>query len=119
MVDSCKQFEGGYCEKVNMHVPKSWCVDVCKGNYTKHKTKTQPPISDEEYHRNRFKRNYVISVDMAKDSGKEIVREDVFVNRRQLCVICPPVDKNGCPCVGCKKWNELVFIETKCPNNRW
>jgi hypothetical protein len=27
------QFKGGYCGIVKMHVPRSWCEDVCKGNW--------------------------------------------------------------------------------------
>ena len=77
------------------------------------------PKSNKRFNRDRFKRDYVIAVEMAKGSGKVIVSEGVFIKRRQGCVICPPEDKQGCPCVGCKRWNELVFAETECLKGRW
>jgi hypothetical protein len=27
---NCKDFNGGYCSQVNRHVPKSWCIAVCR-----------------------------------------------------------------------------------------
>jgi len=26
---NCTLFNGGYCKKINKHVPKSWCVNAC------------------------------------------------------------------------------------------
>ncbi len=77
------------------------------------------PKDNIEFNRDRPKRNYAVAVDMAKDSGKEIIDEDVFVNRRQICSVCPPIEKQGCPCIGCKQWPKLVFKEVKCPKEKW
>lgn len=77
------------------------------------------PRNNAEFNKDRPKRNYAVAVEMAKDSGKAIISEDAFVKRRQGCAVCPPEDKQGCPCVGCKQWDKLVFAETKCPKGKW
>lgn len=77
------------------------------------------PKSNKGFNRDRFKRDYLVAVEMAKGSGKVIVSEGVFIKRRQTCATCPPEDKQRCPCVGCKRWNELVFAETECLKDRW
>ena len=51
------------------------------------------PKSNKGLNRDRFKRDYVVAVEMAKGSGKVIVNEGVFIKRRRGCVICPPEDK--------------------------
>lgn len=77
------------------------------------------PRNTTEYNKGRFQRNYIVAVDMAKGSGKSLVSETEFVNRRQTCVRCSPMDKQGCSCVGCKQWHRLVFVEVKCPKGKW
>lgn len=105
---------------------KIWCsklgVDIDNGPRiaTPSRKIIRPfPKSNKGFNGDRFKRDYVVAVEMAKGSGKMIVSEGVFIKRRWGCAICPPEDKQGCPCVGCKRWNELVFAETECLKGRW
>ena len=78
-----------------------------------------PKYAGFETQEDRFKHHYLLAIDKAKDSGKALVDESTFVKRRQGCIICPPEDKAGCLCVGCKQWPKLVFAEMKCPKNKW
>jgi hypothetical protein len=34
---TCPLEKNGFCAKVQMHVPVSWCADVCKTNWEKHR----------------------------------------------------------------------------------
>lgn len=77
------------------------------------------PKSNKGFDKDRFKRNYAVAVEMAKGSGKVIVDEGTFIKRRQGCVICPPEDKSGCDCAGCKQWHKLILKELKCPKGKW
>jgi hypothetical protein len=78
------------------------------------------PRNNTEFNKDRFKRNYAVAVNMmAKNNSKPIISEDIFVKRRQECAICPPEDKQSCPCIGCKQWPKLVFAEVKCPKGKW
>jgi hypothetical protein len=130
--------EGVYCPYVGAYVPPSYCRNSCKksgkvnfiGTLKRfhHRSSSgccgektiQPfPKNNEEFNKDRFKINHAVAAEMAKNSGKAVVTEAIFVERRQKCAICPPEDKQGCPCVGCKQWNKLIFLEMKCPLNKW
>lgn len=96
-----------------------WIVEKGKILTPSRKIITPFPKNDKEFNKSRFQRNYLVAVVLAKGSNKTIVSEATFIKRRQGCVICPPEDKAGCPCVGCKRWSELVFVETECPTDKW
>jgi len=74
----------------------------------------------------RFRHHYKIALDGARRCGKPTVNETTFVKRRQACTTCPPEYKSGCPCVGCKWWQKLVFVSedeknqrVECLKGRW
>ncbi len=75
------------------------------------------PENQKEYNKKRFQRNYPVAVELCK--GQEIVDEATFVNRRKVCATCPPVDKSGCSCMGCKQWHKLALKELNCPKGKW
>jgi hypothetical protein len=82
-------------------------------------------ITEADYKRfmanneNRFRQQYKVALTFYEKSTEAIIDEDTFVKRRQICAQCPPIDKSGCGCAGCKQWQKLVLKSLKCPKRKW
>jgi hypothetical protein len=133
---------GVYCTYVGAYILPPWCLNSCKDNGKSsfigsprttmkqfhhrsssgcHGEKIIRTFlkNNEESNNSRFARNFLVAADLAKDSERAVVNEVIFIERRQKCAICPPEDKQGCSCDGCRQWNKLIFFETKCYLDKW
>lgn len=75
------------------------------------------PKNQRAYNKKRFQRNYAVAAELCK--RQEIIGKATFVKRRKICAMCPPAEKSGCSCIGCKQWQKLVLKELKCPKGKW
>ncbi len=67
----------------------------------------------------RFKSHYATAKVYHEGTKQNLVSEDIFIKRRQACLVCPAEDKMTCGCVGCKNWQKLILREMKCPKGKW
>ncbi len=111
----CKDFAGGYCDKINMGVPKGFCVDVCKGDWgqykwpqkpTATKIKRQPPtVSQMAQHFTKA------MIHWAK-KGFPVVDKTEYIRRRTICSTCSGGWK--CPKCGCMLWGKSALQTQEC-----
>ena len=112
-MDYCKNFKGGYCEKINTTVPRSWCIERCEygknllvaKRQAKKPTKTQMII-----HFSKAMTKWV-------HAGVPICSKETYLKRRMLCAECH--DGKTCPVCGCQLWAKAALETEKCPNGLW
>ena len=124
MVKYCEQFEGGYCNRVKMHVPKGWCLDVCKGNWdgkTINSADTISPIKIQQtkyYEQLSLKEmaaNFAGAMKRAIVEGFKTVDKQEFIERQMCCTTCGKAGR--CPYCGCLlSWKDKLKSERACPN---
>ena len=114
-MDYCKEFKGGYCEKINMHVPQSWCINRCEYGknpmVAKKKQKPKKPtITQMTIHFAKAMTKWI-------SKGTPIVSKEVYIKRRTICSEC--ADGRTCPVCGCQLWAKAALETEKCPNGLW
>jgi len=129
----CKKFKGGLCKYVKMHVPRSWCLTVCKGNWDG-KNVNSPDSSTVSIFPNTqqmptrniavktknnkltMAKDFVRAMSRFKNAGFKFVDKQVFIERGICCTTCGYGKQ--CPYCGCKlKLKTRLKSETACPNS--
>ena len=109
----CENFTGGYCEKCGKHVPRSWCLNRCKGEPKNiAKTKVEPKIYEPP---TLYEMAIHFSRAMLKwaKEGFVTVEQDEYIRRRQICSLCA-VDRKTCPKCGCMLWAKVALVTETC-----
>jgi glycosyltransferase involved in cell wall biosynthesis len=126
----CEEFKGGLCERSNMHVPRTWCLHRCKGQWKKgdpvnlpQKTEKINPVApvpqQAEIQNQLGMRQYASQLlGAAKRAIKEgfaCVDDKIFIERYICCTTCGGVQR--CPYCGCLlKLKDRLASEKTCPN---
>ena len=114
MDDYCKKFEGGYCERTNMHVPLSWCKDRCRygKNLVKGKKpkKKGPTVAQMTVHFTRAMSKWV-------KKGFPVCTKEEYIRRGEACKKCSGGWR--CPVCGCQLWAKRALLTEECPRGLW
>jgi hypothetical protein len=115
MFEFCEKFKGGYCERARMHVPKSWCVNRCKGNPAERpdvpKVKPAPPTIMQ------MAEHFGKSMVRWADSGFEFITKNDYLIRRCICETCAGGFR--CPDCGCLIWAKAALKSEICKRGKW
>lgn len=109
---NCETFKGGYCKKINTHVPRSWCVDRC--NFGKNLIKPAKPKGPTK---TQMVLHFAKAMTKWVSKGLPIVSKEVYIERRTICASCH--DGSNCPICGCKLWAKTALETEKCPEGKW
>jgi len=114
----CNNFNGGYCEKINTHVPRNWCEDRCKfgknllvAKKKKAKAKHRKPTVIQ------MAAHFAKAMSKWMGAGVPVVSKEIYIKRRVACSECH--DGSTCPVCGCQLWAKAALETEKCPKNKW
>ncbi len=130
MDDYCKEYRyGSLCEKVNMHVPESFCKIYCKGDYEKYKHVDKNIGKNKVVHQKSKPQQMPTLVEMAKTfsiamagfakGGFKLVDRTEYFKRRLICEKCEERRKGRCGKCGCNLKMKSALATEKCPMNFW
>lgn len=109
----CKTFKGGYCKKINTHVPRSWCVERCefgKNLLVAKRPKQKPTTTQMAIHFAKAMTKWI-------RAGVPVCSKEDYIKRRKKCAECH--DGKSCPVCGCQLWAKTALETEKCPNGLW
>jgi len=110
---NCTLFNGGYCKKINKHVPKSWCVNAC------------PLYQKDDVSPSLIKQ--IISFTKAaytQVKQKNPIRSDIEIEKlREICKMCEYFSDNKgrprCKKCGCYMNVKQRWATSNCIIGKW
>jgi len=115
MDDFCKNFKGGYCERVKMHVPRNWCIEVCQNQWYKKKRRSVNVPLKNNCNKKVLLVNFASAMKRFAESGFKLVDKKTYIEREVCCKTCGA--GRTCPYCGCKlKVKDKLMSEKGCPN---
>jgi len=112
---TCLEFKGGYCDKVKMHVPKSWCSNVCRGKWDGNSIQPKDELPYKKAGKAAMVQHFAKAMARAVKNGFETISEKRFIERMMCCTTCGT--GTSCPYCGCNvKLKGKLESEMGCPN---
>ena len=112
MNKECEQFKGGYCDKVKMHIPKSFCANVCQGTPNTPKSKKRTAEKREPPTLTQMAVHFTKAMAKWAVKGFPVVSKEEYIRRRQICSDCSGGWK--CPKCGCMLWGKAALVTQEC-----
>jgi len=109
----CDDFKSGYCERIDMHVPRSWCINACQ-----YYNKPAPPVKEKPVQEHKKPTLDQMAVSFSKamfkwaKSGFDMVDEEEYKRRRMICNECHGGWR--CPKCGCLLWAKAALKTEEC-----
>lgn len=105
----CDDFKHGFCEIAQMHVPKSYCGDLCslRNLKTAEEVPAKPKPTLET-----MAASFAKAMTKWAGSGFKLVEQDEYVRRRTICNTCGSGWR--CPKCGCMLWAKAAIKTEEC-----
>jgi len=116
MDNYCKKFEGGYCKKVKMNVPRDWCFDVCGGHWDGKRINPPETLPFKELSFSDMIIHASKALKRAAQANFKTVSKETAIERQVCCTTC---GGSGRRCKYCGCWldfKKLLSSEKKCPD---
>jgi hypothetical protein len=113
MIEYCETFKGGYCERCNKHVPRSWCLNRCKGEPTSVAERKPEPKKQEPPTITQMLLHFMKAMVKWSKEGFAVVSRDEYVRRRTICFACTE-GRRTCPKCGCQLWAKVALVTESC-----
>lgn len=98
-----------------MHVPHSWCFNVCKGNWQGNVNSTPPAEPYKEISTFEYAINFLRTIKRVATGNFELHLNDQELTERGVCCTTCHAKNGKCPYCGCNLYAKKR-IEKGCPN---